>query len=117
MSNESTLTSIGQRLLRSHELPPVVMKRVPCIFFFGALLAAGMAAAAPEPPPGKQPGTRPRPDQPADAERGRQDDGRFRPAEEGDRRHHSRLSPEERRALRQHINEAGQDLYPEKKNR
>ena len=92
------------------------MKRVPRSFFFGALLAAGMAAAAPEPPAGKQSG-RPRQDQPADAERGRQDEGRFRQSEEGERRHHSRLSPEERRTLRQHINEAGQDLYPEKKNR
>jgi len=118
MSNKSTLTSIGQRLLRSAELPPVVMKRVvPRSFFFGALLAAGMTAAAPEPPPGKPAGGRPRHDQPVDAERGRQEEGRFRPGEEGDRRHHSRLSPEERRALRQHINEAGQDLYPEKKSK
>lgn len=115
MSNKSTLTSIGQRLLRSKELPPVVMKRVPCGFFFGALLAASLTAAAE--PPGKPHGGRPRQDQPGDAERGRQDEGRFRPGEEGDRRHHPRLSPEERRALRQHINEAGQDLYPEKKSK
>ncbi len=36
----------------------------------------------------------------------RQDDGERRPP---------KLSPEERRALRQQINEAGQDLYPPKR--
>ncbi len=115
MSNKSTLTSIGQRWLRFPEIPLVVMKRLPRSFFFGALLAACLTASAE--PPGKPGGGRPRQDPPADAERGRSDDARFRPGEEGDRRHPSRLSPEERRALRQHINEAGQDLYPEKKNK
>lgn len=54
-------------------------------------------------------------------ERGRRDEARDgrearegRRYEEGERRP-SKLSPEERRALRQQINEAGQDLYPPKR--
>lgn len=35
--------------------------------------------------------------------------------EDSDRRSSSRLSPEERKALRQQINEAGQDLYQQKR--
>ncbi len=115
MSNKSTLISIGQHLLRPHEFPPFVMKRVSSSFLFGALLAAGLASA--EPPSGKPNGPRLRHDQSSDAERGRQEDGRMRSPEEGERRQHARLSPEEKRALRQHINEAGQDLYPEKKGK
>ncbi len=45
--------------------------------------------------------------------RPRNDDNRQR-NEEGERRS-SRLSPEERKALRQQINEAGQDLYQPKR--
>lgn len=46
--------------------------------------------------------------------RPRNDDPRQR-GEEGERRSSSRLSPEERKALRQQINEAGQDLYQQKR--
>lgn len=46
--------------------------------------------------------------------RPRSDDPRHR-GEDGDRRAASRLSPEERKALRQQINEAGQDLYQQKR--
>lgn len=91
------------------------MKRVSSSFFFGALLAAGVVSA--EPSAGKPGNARPRHDQPSDIERARAEDGRIRSPEEGERRQHARLSPEERRALRQHINEAGQDLYPEKKGK
>lgn len=115
MSNKSTLTGIGQQFLRSSELSPFVMKRVSSRFFLGALLAAGLASA--ETPPGKPGSARPRHDQSSDAERSRNDDGRARSPDDGERRYQSRLSPEEKRALRQHINEAGQDLYPEKKSK
>lgn len=46
--------------------------------------------------------------------RPRNDDSRQR-GEDGDRRASSRLSPEERKALRQQINEAGQDIYQQKR--
>ena len=46
--------------------------------------------------------------------RARNDDSRHR-GEDSDRRSSSRLSPEERKALRQQINEAGQDLYQQKR--
>ncbi len=92
------------------------MKRVSPSFLFGALIAAAGLTSA-EPPSGKQEAGRARQDQPADAERARSEEGRVRNPEEGDRKYHPRLSPEERRALRQHINEAGQDLYPTKKNK
>ncbi len=91
------------------------MKSVSPSFFFGALIAAGVVMA--EPAAGKSNGARPRQDMPTEAERPRQDDNRIRTPDEGERRHHSRLSPEEKRELRQHINQAGQDLYPEKKNK
>lgn len=50
----------------------------------------------------------------ASEQRPRNDDPRQR-GEESDRRSSSRLSPEERKALRQQINEAGQDLYQQKR--
>lgn len=115
MSNKSTLTSIGQRLLPSHEFSSVVMKRVSRSLLFGTLIGAGLVMA--EPLAGKPNGLRPRQEPSAEAERARQEDSRIRTPDEGERRHHARLSPEERRALRQHINEAGQDLYPEKKSK
>lgn len=115
MSNKSTLMNIGPLSSRPDALA-TLMKRVPPSFLFGALLAtAGLTSA--EPPAGKQDAGRPRQDQSADADRGRSDEGRIRTPEEGERKHHARLSPEERRALRQHINEAGQDLYPAKKGK
>ena len=46
--------------------------------------------------------------------RPRNDDPRQR-GEDSERRSSSRLSPEERKALRQQINEAGQDLYQPKR--
>jgi hypothetical protein len=46
--------------------------------------------------------------------RPRHEDSRQR-GEDPDRRSSSRLSPEERKALRQQINEAGQDLYQQKR--
>ncbi len=113
MSNKSTLTRIGLHLPLPPKFSAFVMKPVTSSFFFGALFAAGLVSA--EPPAAKPVGARPRPDQSAEFDRARHDDGRFRSPEEGERRHPSRLSPEERKALRQHINEAGQDLYPEKK--
>ena len=91
------------------------MKSFSPSLFFGALIAAGVVMA--EPAAGKPSAARPRQDMPTEADRPRQDDSRIRTPDEGERRQHSRLSPEEKRALRQHINEAGQDLYPEKKNR
>lgn len=91
------------------------MKPVSAHLFLGALLAAGLASA--EPPPGKPGGARPRLDQSSDAERSRGEEGRARSPEDGESRYPSRLSPEEKRALRQHINEAGQELYPEKKSK
>lgn len=106
---------VGQRLLLSADFPPFVMRTVSSRFFFGALLAAGLASA--EPPAAKPVGARPRNDPPTELERARHDDIRFRSPDDGERRHPSRLSPEEKKALRQHINEAGQDLYPEKKGK
>ena len=46
--------------------------------------------------------------------RQRNEDPRQR-GEDSDRRASSRLSPEERKALRQQINEAGQDIYQQKR--
>jgi len=50
----------------------------------------------------------------ANEPRPRNDDPRQR-GEDSDRRASSRLSPEERKALRQQINEAGQDIYQQKR--
>ncbi len=88
------------------------MKRLTRTCLLCLLLAcAGLASA--DPPPGQG---RPRPDgSPAEPERVRRDEQREgRRPDEGERRP-PKLSPEERRALRQQINEAGQDLYPPKR--
>ncbi len=65
-----------------------------------------LSLAAPPAQGGEQ---RPSPDRPRDPPSGerRQDDARHRDEE----RRPPRLSPEERRALRQQIHEAGHDLY------
>lgn len=83
------------------------------ILVFTALLAAsqGQALAAPE-----QGGDgRPRPERPkgsnATDQAGKQDDSRQRDAEPRP----PKLSPEERKALRQQIHEVGHDLYPAKR--
>lgn len=88
------------------------MNRLNRIVSLCLLLAAAGPALA-DPPPGQ---ARPRPDgSPSEQDRGRRDEYREgRRQEEGERRP-PRLSPEERRALRQQINEAGQDLYPPKR--
>ena len=82
------------------------------LFLPALVLVHGSAAAEPQ---GKAE-NRPRHEMaPASASepRPRNDDSRQR-NEDADRRS-SRLSPEERKALRQQINEAGQDLYPPKR--
>jgi hypothetical protein len=83
------------------------------ILVFIALMAAsqGQALAAPE-----QSGDgRPRPERPkgsnANDQAGKQDDSRQRDAEPRP----PKLSPEERKALRQQIHEVGHDLYPAKR--
>jgi hypothetical protein len=94
------------------------MTRLTRTFSLCLLLAAAGSALA-DPPQGngraRYEGSSP------EQERGRRDDARdmrdardARRADEGERRP-SKLSPEERRALRQQINEAGQDLYPPKR--
>ena len=75
------------------------------------LLLAGMAGAWADPPQGRGE-SRVRPERaPQDRMEPRPDD---RPPQQGERKQ-QRLSPEERKALRQHINEAGQDLYQPKR--
>jgi hypothetical protein len=88
------------------------MKRLTRNFALCLLLAAAGSALA-DPPPGHG---RSRPEgPPAEQERGRRDEHRDgRRHDDGERRP-PKLSPEERRALRQQINEAGQDLYPPKR--
>ena len=87
------------------------------------LLAGSVAPASAEPPygPGRPEG-RPRPDQQrADSDRSdggrgmRREEFRQYRDDEGERRP-QRLSPEERRELRQQINEAGRSLYPPKRH-
>lgn len=88
------------------------MKRLIRLYSLCLMLAAAGPALA-DPSPGQ---ARPRPDAPPpEQERARRDEARDgRRLEEGERRP-SKLSPEERRALRQQINEAGQNLYPPKR--
>jgi hypothetical protein len=83
-----------------------------------ALLSACMGSALADRSEGRNE-RRERPDRQA-AERfeqersGRPQEGRSGGQEEGEHRH-PRLSPEERRALRQQINEAGHDIYQPKR--
>ena len=83
------------------------------ILVFIALIAAsqGQALAAPE----QSGDARPRPERPkgsnANDQSGKQDDARQRDAEHRP----PKLSPEERKALRQQIHEVGHDLYPAKR--
>lgn len=88
------------------------MKRLTRTLSLCLLLAAAGSVLA-DPPQGQG---RSRPDAPpSEQERGRRDEVRDgRKHDEGERRP-PKLSPEERRALRQQINEAGQDLYPPKR--
>jgi len=83
------------------------------VFVFIALMAGsqGQALAAPE-----QVGdARARPERPKGSntndQSGKQDDARHRDAEHRP----PKLSPEERKALRQQIHEVGHDLYPAKR--
>ncbi len=84
------------------------MKRLTTWLSLSALLLA-LGPAQAEPPQGRGEG-RPRPDQ-AQGERrddGRRDEGR---RDDQGNRPPPRLSPEERRELRQQIHEAGHDVY------
>ncbi len=75
------------------------------------LAAAGPVLA--DPPQGAG---RPQPEAPSpDYERSQRDEARDGRSHERGERRPPRLSPEERRALRQQINEAGQDLYPSRR--
>lgn len=78
------------------------------------LAAAGLTSA--DPPPGQ--GGRPHPEGAPghEHERGRRDEHREGRRQDEAERRPPRLSPEERKALRQQINEAGQDLYPAKRS-
>ena len=91
----------------------VAMKSAAKLLLLPALVFLHASAAAE--PQGK-PENRPRHEMaPASASepRPRNDDNRQR-NEDGDRRS-PRLSPEERKALRQQINDAGQDLYQQRR--
>lgn len=79
------------------------------------LLLAATGAAFADPPSGQS--VRPPVEvTPIEPERAVGDEPRDERRPERTDRRQSRLSPEERRALRQQINEAGQDLYPPKRS-
>lgn len=94
-----------------------LMKRLfPTLCLYVLLATAGPALSAdPSTPPARLAQDVPL----SDAERVARDE--WREDKRGDKaadkseRRQSRLSPEERKALRQQINEAGQDLYPAKR--
>lgn len=81
------------------------MKRLTSSLMLTALLLV-LGPAQAEPPPGRGDG-KARPEAPQ-GERARNDEGR---RDEHGSRPPPRLSPEERRELRQQIHEAGHDLY------
>ena len=81
--------------------------------FIITLLLSGMALGRADPPAGQR-------SERATAERNEQDKNARpnpdnKPAQDENARKQSKLSPEERKALRQQINEAGQDLYHRKR--
>ncbi len=77
-------------------------------------LLAGAGTALADPQPGSA-GRPPSEGTPAEYERAQRDDARDGRQQERGERRPPRLSPEERKALRQQINEAGQDLYPSRR--
>ena len=83
------------------------------ILVFVALMAGSQGQALSAPEQGGD--ARPRPERPkgsnANDQSGKQDDARQRDAEHRP----PKLSPEERKALRQQIHEVGHDLYPAKR--
>jgi hypothetical protein len=83
------------------------------ILVFIALMAGSQGQALSAPEQGGD--ARPRPERPkgsnANDQSGKQDDARQRDAESRP----PKLSPEERKALRQQIHEVGHDLYPAKR--
>ena len=83
------------------------------ILVFVALMAGSQGQALSAPEQGGD--ARPRPERPkgsnATDQSGKQDDARQRDAEHRP----PKLSPEERKALRQQIHEVGHDLYPAKR--
>ncbi len=88
--------------------------------FSVTVLLAGLLSAAVSlaEPPGRSDGRRPDAPPPGHERGQRQDEPRApegRPRQDDAERRGQRLSPEERRALRQQINEAGQDLYQPKR--
>ena len=77
------------------------------------LLLSGMAVGRADPPAGQR-------SERSSTERSEQDKNARpnpdnKPAQDENARKQSKLSPEERKALRQQINEAGQDLYHRKR--
>jgi hypothetical protein len=81
--------------------------------FIITLLLSGMALGRADPPAGQR-------SERATSERSEQDKNTRpnpdnKPAQDENARKQSKLSPEERKALRQQINEAGQDLYHRKR--
>jgi uncharacterized membrane protein len=81
--------------------------------FIITLLLSGMSLVWADPPAGQR-------SERAASERSEQDKNTRpnpdnKPAQDENARKQSKLSPEERKALRQQINEAGQDLYHRKR--
>jgi hypothetical protein len=112
------LYKIGQPTMVLNDSPPTTkwltspMKPLNILVFIALMVASlGQALSAPE-----QSGDgRPRPERPkgsnANDQAGKQDDARHRDSEHRP----PKLSPEERKALRQQIHEVGHDLYPAKR--
>jgi hypothetical protein len=85
-------------------------KRLLTLTLLATCMLAGLAVAETPPPrpaqgQGRQDARQAAPTQPTPT----------RPAQDDSKRP-QRLTPEERKELRQQINEAGQDLYPRKRN-
>jgi hypothetical protein len=104
---------------RSLNRPPLMKKRLLPLYLLTTCCLAGLAMAQPAPSrpgQGRQDAAPPAP--PAQQPNQRRDDARPaappQPAQDAAQRS-SRLSPEERKELRQQIHEAGHDLYPRKR--
>ena len=101
---------------RSLNRSPLMKKRLLPLYLLATCCLAGLAMAQPAP---SRPGQgRQDAAPPAQQPNQRRDDGRPatppQPAQDAAQRS-SRLSPEERKELRQQIHEAGHDLYPRKR--
>lgn len=99
-------------------------KRLSTLTLLATCMLAGLAVAETLPPRPAQGQGRQDAAPPAQQPKQRRDDARqaaptqpapARPAQDDSKRP-QRLTPEERKELRQQINEAGQDLYPRKRN-